>query len=317
MRTLRVVCLAASLTLLIAGFGACSANGGRSVEVDNPSTPASKKTLPPTVKLTIKPTSLLVGQTATVTWVTTNATSCTAVGAWGGMIPTQSGVPVTLGPVTTPGVYTYGANCVGPGGSGTASVIVTVGEVAAPTIQFAITPDTIAPGGSALITWSTTNATGCTGTSGEGNYNWEGVQPTQNSAGFDTNVISTVGQYAYNLTCLGPGGSGGGADGDLCGDAHGGATGPGNLVLLDHDGCHGVQRQRRQRHRRVARRSAGEQRRHQQRRDRHRGHLFVYVDVYRRGRQHCAERRCGGECRVHRAGRERGHVHLARANRGG
>jgi hypothetical protein len=207
MRSLRTASLAASLTLLIASLGACSANGGRSVSVDNPSTPASKKTLPPTVKLSIKPTSLLVGQTATVTWITSNATSCTAVGAWGGTIPTESGVPVTIGPVTTPGVYTYGANCVGPGGSGTATVIVTVGEVAAPTIQFAITPDTIVPGGSALITWSTTNANGCTGSSGNGASDWEGAQPTQDSAGFNTKAVSTVGQYAYNLTCLGPGGS--------------------------------------------------------------------------------------------------------------
>ena len=208
---------------------------------------------------------------------------------------------MTIGPVTTPGVYTYGANCVGPGGSGTATVIVTVGEVAAPTISICDHAGHHRAGRiGAHHVVRPRNANGCTGSSGNGASDWEGAQPTQDSAGFNTKAVSTVGQYAYNLTCLGPGGSTQ-VTGILTVDpaavaaaptvtfarhAQRGATGAGYVVLLDHDGRHRVQCQRRQRGRRVARCTAGEQQRYEQRGDRGGRQLFVYVDVYRRRRQY-------------------------------
>ena len=42
---------------------------------------------PPTVTITISPASIASGQTATVSWSSTNATACTASGAWSGDRP--------------------------------------------------------------------------------------------------------------------------------------------------------------------------------------------------------------------------------------
>jgi len=80
----------------------------------NPPTPA------PTVTISANPTSITAGQSATITWGSTNASSCTGSGfSTGG---TTSG-SVSVSPSTT---TTYSVSCSGPGGSSSNSTLVTV-----------------------------------------------------------------------------------------------------------------------------------------------------------------------------------------------
>jgi len=75
----------------------------------------------PTVTLTASPTTISSGQSTTLTWTSTNATSCTAFEGWSGTKPT-SGTASVSPTVTT----TYQLDCTGPGGVGSDDATVTV-----------------------------------------------------------------------------------------------------------------------------------------------------------------------------------------------
>jgi uncharacterized protein (TIGR03118 family) len=68
----------------------------------------------PTIQLAIQPSTITVGQSATITWTTGNATSCTASGAWTGAEPTAGNLAVTP---TAAGSDTYTLTCTDMGGS--------------------------------------------------------------------------------------------------------------------------------------------------------------------------------------------------------
>jgi hypothetical protein len=76
----------------------------------------------PTISFSASPTSVTSGSSSTLTWSTTNATSCTASGAW-------SGTKATSGSASTSALTTtssYGLSCSGPGGTTSATAVVTV-----------------------------------------------------------------------------------------------------------------------------------------------------------------------------------------------
>lgn len=78
---------------------------------------------PPTVTLTASPTSVAAGGATTLSWKTTNATSCTASGGtFTGSETTGSGSTSVAVSATT----AYTLTCTGPGGSASQSVTVTV-----------------------------------------------------------------------------------------------------------------------------------------------------------------------------------------------
>jgi hypothetical protein len=79
-------------------------------------------TLPPTVALSASPTSVASGQSSTITWASTNATACTASGAWSGSEPTSGSI--SSGALNQNS--TYSLTCTGSGGTATASTTVTV-----------------------------------------------------------------------------------------------------------------------------------------------------------------------------------------------
>lgn len=83
--------------------------------------------LPPSVTLGAGSTNLTAGQSTTLTWSSTNATTCTASGSWVGLKGTSGG-PQTTG-VLPAGTYTYTLTCTGPGGSDDDSVVIVVGPV--------------------------------------------------------------------------------------------------------------------------------------------------------------------------------------------
>ena len=76
----------------------------------------------PTVALSATPTSVLSGSASTLTWSSTNVTSCNASGAWSGSKAT-SGTQSTGG-LTAPA--TYSLTCTGIGGSATQSTTIAI-----------------------------------------------------------------------------------------------------------------------------------------------------------------------------------------------
>jgi hypothetical protein len=102
----------------------------------------------PTVTLTANPTSVLSGNPSTLTWSSTNATSCTANGSWSGSRPTSGNA--STGNLIANQSYTL--SCSGPGGNASASVTVTitttppVSDTTQPTVTMVIPGVTLTAG---------------------------------------------------------------------------------------------------------------------------------------------------------------------------
>ena len=75
----------------------------------------------PTVNLSADPSSVLLTNTSTLTWSSTNATSCSASGTWSGTKTTSGSEAVTI---SNAGDNSFTLSCTGAGGSGSASVTV-------------------------------------------------------------------------------------------------------------------------------------------------------------------------------------------------
>lgn len=85
---------AAVITAAVALLGSCGGGGNSG--------------MPPTVAIGVSPTSIPAGQTAMLTWSSTNASTCTASGAWTGSQSTSGSVGVSQ---AAPGTYTYTLGC--------------------------------------------------------------------------------------------------------------------------------------------------------------------------------------------------------------
>jgi hypothetical protein len=111
----------------------------------------------PTVTLTASPTSITSGSSSTLSWSSTNATSCAASGGWTGA-ETTSGTS-TVKPTST---TTYALTCMGTGGTANASAIVTVSASALITPAVTVTPvsTTIPFGQSLSVTISVSGGSG-------------------------------------------------------------------------------------------------------------------------------------------------------------
>jgi hypothetical protein len=167
----------------------CSGPGGTS----GPATVTVAIVAAATVNLTATPQAVAAGGSATLTWNSMNAASCTASGGWAGVQPT-SGSQVT-GTLTMS--TSYSLTCTGPGGAST-SAAATVAVVPVPTISLMANPQSIAAGGIATLTWTSTNATSCTASGA-----WSGAQSTSGTLG--TGALSA--SATYSLVCGGLGGT--------------------------------------------------------------------------------------------------------------
>jgi uncharacterized repeat protein (TIGR03803 family) len=152
----------------------------------------------PTVTLTATPNSVTLGQSSTLTWTSTNATSCTASGAWNGGEPVSGSLGVTP---SAAGAQTYTLTCTGAGGSAMASATLSAVApvVPAPTVTLADNPTSITVGQSSTLTWTSTNATSCSASGG-----WSGTEAV---AGTQVVTPTATGTTTFTLTCAGSGGS--------------------------------------------------------------------------------------------------------------
>lgn len=154
------------------------------------------------VKLTASSTSISLGQPTTLRWSAPDATNCTATAdpvsaSWSGSQAAGGSLVVTPAAV---GTQTYTLTCDESGGSGQqfSSVdIVVVYPV--PTVTISASPKTLTPGGSTILTWSSSNADTCTA-SGD----WSGSKGTSDSE----SVTPAEGVRTYTLSCTGQGGTG-------------------------------------------------------------------------------------------------------------
>jgi hypothetical protein len=146
----------------------------------------------PIATLIANPTTINSGQSSTLTWSSTNATACTGTGFSTGNA--ASGGPVAVSPTTT---TTYSMACTGAGGtSPVANATVTVSNPA-PTANLTASPTTINSGQSSNLSWSSTNATSCTGTGFS----------TGNAVSGGPVTVSPKGTTTYSVTCTGAGGT--------------------------------------------------------------------------------------------------------------
>lgn len=149
----------------------------------------------PTVTLTANPTTVPLNGSSTLTWSSTNATSCNASGGTGGW----AGSKATTGTQSITGITaatTFTLACTGTGGTTQRNASVQL--QAGPTITFSANPTTVASGARSTLTWAAQNATGCAASGA-----WAGNKATSGSE--QTAALTQASQFV--LDCTGAGGT--------------------------------------------------------------------------------------------------------------
>ncbi len=149
----------------------------------------------PVVSLWASSSSIDAGQSATLYWNASDASVCTASGAWSGTRNTTGSVSVS--PTTT---STYTLTCEGDGGSTANSVTITVNTppvVAAPTVNLSASPASVRRGSTITLSWSSTDANSCSASG-----SWSGKKSVSGSES-----IAISGPVTFNLSCSGEGGT--------------------------------------------------------------------------------------------------------------
>ena len=167
---------------------ACGGGGGGSSTSSAPAIPA------PTATVSASAANAIKGDTLTITWSSTNATSCTASGSWSGSLATSGSQTVTA---STTGAATYGISCAGGGGSASAEAKVTVVDKATATISSSAT--NAMKGDTVTLTWSSTSTSGCTASGG-----WSGSIAASGSQAVS---VGSTGSVPFTISCNGPGGT--------------------------------------------------------------------------------------------------------------
>lgn len=169
----------------------------------------------PTVNISVAPTTITVGQSATLTWSTQNASTCTASSGWTGTEATSGTQSVTP---TSSGNVTYTLNCTAPsggsysgggGGQATKSATLTVNAASAYSLTNLVA-DTAAAG--ALVTdpnlinpWGVVFATGApvwvANNHSETSTLYDGTGKPQPTAGpLIVNTVPTTGAVTFDPT---------------------------------------------------------------------------------------------------------------------
>jgi hypothetical protein len=143
----------------------------------------------PTVQLNAAPAIIAPGGSATLTWSSTNATSCAAAGA-----PAFSGTKGISGTATIPLSQTTVFTMTCANGAASANAQATVTVSAPPAISFTADPAMIAAGGSSTLRWTATGATSCTAS---GDTSFTGAK-----AASGTVVVRPTQSTVYQLSCV-------------------------------------------------------------------------------------------------------------------
>lgn len=143
----------------------------------------------PAVTLTASPLTIQAGQSSTLQWTSSNATTVSIDQGIGTVVADSSRV------VTPAATTTYTITAAGPGGTASQSVTIVVSAAQAPTATLTASPQTIEEGESTTLHWTTSNATTVSIDQGIGSVDPNGSimkSPTQTTT--------------YTITAQGPGG---------------------------------------------------------------------------------------------------------------
>ena len=172
------------------GGGGGDTGGGNTGGGGGGTTPA------PTASISSSTGSVEVNTDFTLTWSSTNATSCTASGDWSDTIATSGTKTFSE---SSAGSKTYTITCTGAAGSATDSASVTVTDPAAPTATITSNVSSVLVNNSFTLTWSSTNATSCAASG-----SWSDSIAT---SGTQSVTETETGVETYTITCTGAGGS--------------------------------------------------------------------------------------------------------------
>jgi len=146
------------------------------------------------------PLAVVSGTSLGLSWTSTNATSCVASSGWSGT-KALSGSE-SSGSLTSS--TTFVITCTGAGGTATDSVQVNIATTPSPTVDIKANgsngPITVAYGGSATLSWTSTNATVCTAYNAPGWGGMKNIFGTQQMA----NLTSSA---TFMITCANAGGT--------------------------------------------------------------------------------------------------------------
>ena len=170
-----------SFTLTCSGAGG-SASDSVAVIVEIPPVPS--------VVLTAANDVIDPGASTLLTWTSSDASSCTASGAWSGSKSTSDNQ--STGSLTNPSTFTL--RCDGPGGSATSSVVVNI----RPSVQLSADRTSLLQGENVELSWNASNASTCTASGG-----WSGNFATSGSQ----TISALTADTGFTLTCSGAGGS--------------------------------------------------------------------------------------------------------------
>lgn len=162
-------------------------------------------TVAPTVTFAANPTSIHVGETASLQWSVQGATSIDLSDPSG---PIASGLSANGSRLVTPGATTvYTLTATGPGGTTSADAQVEVLPALAPVItSFTALSADIGVGKDGAVSWKTQNAAKVEITNGAGTSIFSSVAPAEVANG--SHVISALAATdTFTLTATGPGGS--------------------------------------------------------------------------------------------------------------
>ena len=139
------------------------------------------------VSLVANPATTGAGMSTTLTWSSTNASSCAAAGEWSGARAAAGSEVVTVGGI---GSHTYTLTCSGPGSPGQASVVV---NAAGPSVAFSVFPSAVSTGKTVTLRWASQYSDSCVA-SGD----WSG---TLSTAGYRTLVAASPGSLNFHIVC--------------------------------------------------------------------------------------------------------------------
>lgn len=162
----------------------------------------------PTITMSADPTTVSLQGSTTLQWAATDATSCTASDGWTGARPVSGSE--TVGPLAKTTTFTM--TCTGAGGSIAKSATVTVAAANATTVTISASPMSINAGETALLSWTSTNAAGCSASNGwTGSKAASGTQtvgPLQANTTFQLDCFGTDQASATVTVTVGSGGGG-------------------------------------------------------------------------------------------------------------
>ncbi len=146
----------------------------------------------PTVSASFDESSIALGESVELTWSSSNASSCSGSPAIGS---TSTSGTKTYTP-SSAGTFSVKVTCKGAGGSASDTASVTVH--APPTVTASFGDSSITLGDDVELTWSSTNASACSGS--------PSIDSTATS-GTETYTPTSAGSFKVTVTCTGAGGS--------------------------------------------------------------------------------------------------------------